>query len=384
MKFTAIICEFNPLTLGHIHLIKKAKELTGEPILCLMSGNFVQRGEPAILNKNLRAKHAILAGADIVIELPVCYSLSSAPDFAFGAINILNKLGSINHLIFGSECGDVEALKTEAERQLCENENELIKLNLKAGKSFASSAITNPMFSLPNNILAIEYLKQIILTKSKIIPITIYRENNYNNDSLTTKLPSASAIRKQVKDNNFNLINIAPEFIINDLRNHSITNYNNLLTIVNYSILSHSTNEIGMINGVKEGLEYRIKKCFNTNMSFYEKINNINTKRYQSSLINRILLSCALEITKEKINQIKHTKPYIKVLAISEEQKCLLSYLKTDKTTLLTKKEDYKNLTKLQNELIKLDQNANYLYSCLDNNYSPNIDFTNKIVIKTK
>ena len=153
MKFTAIICEHNPLSLGHIKILSEAKKL-GNPIICIMSGNFVQRGEPAILDKYTRASHTIMAGADVVIELPTIFALSSAPDFAFGAVNILNSLNNVEYLLFGSECGNINELTKVAENLLLENNQtkEKIKENLKSGKSFASSVINeHPILQKPNN-----------------------------------------------------------------------------------------------------------------------------------------------------------------------------------------------------------------------------------------
>jgi predicted nucleotidyltransferase len=141
MEFSAIIAEYNPLTNGHIHHIKETKEKLGLPIVCIMSGNFVQRGEIAVLNKYTRAKHAILAGADIVIELPTIFSLSSAQDFAYGAIKTLSAIGSVKYLSFGSELGDIEKLKSIA-NELIELENQKSSnIFSKSGKTYASNMI---------------------------------------------------------------------------------------------------------------------------------------------------------------------------------------------------------------------------------------------------
>ena len=167
MKFNAIICEFNPFTKGHELIIKHAKTISKAPLICLMSGNFVQRGEPAIIDKYTRATHAIKAGADIVIELPTIYTLSSAPDFAYGAIKTLNSIGCVDKLIFGSECGNIELLKQEAEKDINIGQ---IRENLDSGKSFAYSAVGNSeILSSPNNILAVEYIRAINKTNSKIV-----------------------------------------------------------------------------------------------------------------------------------------------------------------------------------------------------------------------
>ena len=379
MKFTAIICEFNPLTLGHEYLIKKAKELTNEPIICLMSGNFVQRGEPALLGKELRASHAVKAGADIVILLPTPYSLSSAPDFAFGAVNLLTKLGCINHLVFGSECGDINALIAEANKQLANADNPAIKANLESGKSFASSAITNSLCQKPNNLLAVEYLKCLISLNSSITPLTIKRNSEYNSDSTNTTMPSASAIRKAILDH-ADIAGLVPEYTYNDLLNNSAINENSLYAILNYCVLNKTTQEIKEINGVKEGLENRIKNAFLSGTSVREIIDSIYTKRYPKSLINRILLCTCLGITKKDLSTLKSTKPVALVVAVKKENSNLLSYIATKKVTLVTQKSDLNNLTKKQQIVTDIEWRADNLYSCIKQNYSPASYLINNII----
>lgn len=379
MKFTAIICEFNPLTLGHEYLIKKAKELTNEPIICLMSGNFVQRGEPALVSKELRASHAVEAGADIVILLQTPYSLSSAPDFAFGAVNLLTKLDCINHLVFGSECGDIHALISEARKQLENAEDPAIKANLESGKSFASSAITSSLCQKPNNLLAVEYIKCLISLNSSITPLTIKRSTGYNNDSINTTMPSASAIRKAIATNT-DPMGLVPDYTYNDLLNNHINNESSLHAILNYSVLNKTTGEIKEINGVKEGLENRIKNSFLSNSSVQEKIDAIYTKRYPKSLINRILLCTCLDITKKDLLTIKSIKPVALVVAVKKESCNLLSYLNTKKVTLVTKKSDLNNLTKKQQLVTAIEWRADNLYSCIKANYSPVSYLVNNII----
>ncbi|MBR2875152.1 MAG: nucleotidyltransferase family protein, partial [Clostridia bacterium] len=190
MGFTAIICEFNPLHNGHAHLIREAKKF-GDDLLLIMSGNFVERGEVAILSKEVRARHAILCGADLVLELPPYFALSSAQNFALGAVSILNEL-SVDKLIFGSECGNIDVLNEMVD--LLDNEKDdykkQLKINLDSGMLFAkarTTAIENiygqsfaNMLTHPNNILGVEYIRALKNTNSKITPLTITREVNEN------------------------------------------------------------------------------------------------------------------------------------------------------------------------------------------------------------
>ena len=382
MKFTAIICEHNPLSLGHIKILTEAKKL-GNPIICIMSGNFVQRGEPAILDKYARTKHTIQAGADIVIELPTIFALSSAPDFAFGAVNILNSLNNVEYLLFGSECGNINELTNVAENLLIEDNNTKTKIkeNLKEGKSFASSVINEyPILQKPNNLLAVEYIKSIKKLNSNIKPITIKREDNYN--SSDGAMPSSSAIRKFLNENRNNLsnelfksVNICPEFVYNDVLQNGFTDISKLNNLISFEIRKTTTESLKSINGTKEGLENKIIKEFNTNQQYDEILNNITSKRYPLSLIKRICCNNLLNVTKGIVNIAKNTKPYVKVLGIKKECLNLLSCLTNETATLLTQKSDYLNLSKEQQKIIKPDLDASIVYSTINTNYHPESDY---------
>ena len=187
MKFCGIICEFNPFHNGHEYLIKEAKKITGEGIVCLMSGNFVQRGEPAIQEKYERAEQAIMAGADAVLELPTIYACSNAENFAFGAIKTLTALG-VKYLAFGVENAELETLqkiakikfenseafvssfKNEIENGICYN----TALKRAISKEFDDNIEIEELLKKPNNILAIEYLTAMLKLNSKLTPIAIY------------------------------------------------------------------------------------------------------------------------------------------------------------------------------------------------------------------
>ncbi len=218
MKVAGLIVEYNPFHNGHLYHLEQSKKLTGaDCIVCIMSGNFIQRGEPALVNKWARAKMALLSGADLVIELPLVYAMSSAEFFAYGAVSILNSLNIVDYLCFGSESGSIDELDNIADILVWEPQayKELLKNHINKGISFPSarqkaladylnigSASLN-ILSESNNILAVEYLKALKRTESQITPVTIKRINNtYNTCDLTGNISSATAIRR----NFFNLI----------------------------------------------------------------------------------------------------------------------------------------------------------------------------------
>lgn len=371
MKFTCIIAEFNPLTLGHIKIIEEAKKQTQNPIICIMSGNFVQRGEPAITDKYTRAKISIENGVDVVIELPTIYTLSSAKDFAFGAIKTLNSLNCVEYLMFGSESGSIDELnKLRADINTSKTSLK-IKENLKNGLSYSlavSNALNKPLKS--NDILAIEYLNALDETNSKIKPLTILREDNFNDFSIN-KDCSASAIRNELKNNNLNFIKSTFPHL-NKIENKNITNYALFEKLVEYKIKTTPLSILTNINGTNEGIENFIQK------SYFDNQTKIQTKRYPATKINRILCNALLEIEKSLLSEAKiNDSTYFKVLAINNSKKHLLSFFPNSK--LVASKKDLEKLNDLQTKIIEKDILASKIFSCINDGFNGIEDFTMKI-----
>lgn len=216
MKVVGLITEYNPFHNGHLYHINKAKEVTdADYVVVVMSGDFVQRGTPAMIQKHARAKMALLCGADLVLELPVNYATASAEKFAYGGVSILNGLGVVDSICFGSECGDTDVLMDIARILVSEPEWYLtaLKEHLKYGMSYpAARAAALPQYasilSEPNNILGIEYCKALIKLDSRINPVTIkrqgagYHDTDINTGSVSNQtFASASAIRVRLKKN---------------------------------------------------------------------------------------------------------------------------------------------------------------------------------------
>lgn len=203
MTTAGIICEFNPFHNGHARLISKARERGADRVIALMSGDYVQRGEPAAFSRWVRTKMALLGGADVVLALPSRYASSSAEQFAGAGVDILNRLGCVDILFFGSESGDINALLACARKLADEDEGyrELLRAGLKRGISYPKARAEalpeyRSLLASPNNILGIEYLKALLRNGSQIRPMTLKREGAGYHDCVGGALPSAKAVRE--------------------------------------------------------------------------------------------------------------------------------------------------------------------------------------------
>ena len=343
MKLAAIICEFNPLHTGHKRLLDYAKTVA-DNVVCIMSGNFTQRGLPACSDKYSRAKHAILSGADLVVELPTVFATASAENFAYGGIAIAEKLGA-DCLVFGSECGDVDKLNSCVDViENCET-NKLIQQEVAKGVSYpkAVAAATGlDVLDKPNNVLAIEYLKALKRTNSTITPFTVKREDNFNTDE-AQQYASSKALRDNAelrKEYTF-------DYVIKDIDDDVVTKYCSIAP----SILATATKEqLERIEGITEGLHNRI---FNADKSHgYEyMLEQIKTKRYTRLKLQRVILNQILGITKDDVVQLKSQQPCVKVLAVKSSETALLQGI--------------------DNESDEITQRADRLYATLSGKTSP-------------
>lgn len=361
MKTAAIICEFNPFHNGHKYLIEQAK-ISNDAVVCIMSGSFVQRGDIAIFDKWTRANQALMSGADLVIELPVCFSLNSAERFAYGSVSLAESMNVIDTLFFGSECGDANALLNAANILLNEplEVSEKIKKYMSEGMRHPASRtkaysdiLDSSLISEPNNILGIEYIKALI-TKNSSIKFETLKRNSVSHDDLNPKgkFASASAIRKLIAENQ-DIKDLVPDISL--YKNPA--KLKGLDEILRYKILNMTTEELSKINGVSEGLENRIKEAANENITFEEMCEFIKSKRYTLARIRRVLLSCLLGIDKNIANE---PLSYIRILGATENGLKILSQIKK-KTSLdiITKTANFKNY----NKSFELDLRATDLYN---------------------
>lgn len=344
-KVLGIVAEYNPFHNGHLYHLNESKRRTdADYTICVMSGNFVQRGEPAIIDKWSRAEMALRSGIDLVIELPLVYSISSAENFAYGNISLLDKLGIVDYVSFGSEVGDMSILDSIAEI-LCNEPKEYVSLlnhELAKGISYPKAREKAILMYLndirkyanvlsnPNNILGIEYLKAIKKLKTELKPITIKRTNaNYNSTLIVDEYASSTAIRKNI--NKLDVISkVVPEetfsIIDNKIKHGQIIR--GLATYekeILYKLRTSSIEYIANLPDVSEGLEHAIKNAANSCNNIMDLISIVKSKRYTQTRIQRILLYALLDITKQDMENSKKGIPYIRVLGMNENGKKLLS-----------------------------------------------------------
>lgn len=368
MKITAIISEYNPFHNGHLFQLNKAKEETKPDItIGIMSGNFTQRGNMAVLPKDIRSKIAINEGFDIIIELPTIFAINNAETFSFGGINTLKNFPNTT-LSFGSECGDINKLKEIANITKTEEYNTLVKKYIDEKLSYSVSSIkalnelTAEDFSGSNNILALEYIKQIEKLNQNIALHTVKRVDNYNNSLDISSFMSANGIR--MLKNKELAKNYMPKSSYNEFISFS-PNYNNLHSFILSKIFSISKEDLQEIFDVNEGIENRLKQAINETNSYESFIANVNTKRYSPSRINRILLNTLLDIKKSYMKFTEEVN-YISVLAIKQDKLDMLGCL-NNYTKVITKYADIKKLNTTEKKIYEIDRKANNLYSLINN-----------------
>ena len=400
-KRIGIIAEYNPFHNGHLYQIQKAKELTGaDTVIAVMSGNFTQRGDTSLINKFEKAKIALQNEVDMVIELPTIYSISSAENFALGGIKILNEIGNIDYLVFGIEEDNLQELKAIADVLVNENDEfkRTIKEELDKGNSYPkareialkkvlSSENVENIMKKPNNILAIEYLKALKTTNSKIKPFAIKRKNTMHNDeNINENYASGTYIRKLFIENNFNEIKkVVPKYTYErllELKNQGtyVSSINDFSDIVIYKIRTMTKEEISKIADVNEGLENSIKLASTTCKIIDEIIEKVSTKRYTKTRISRILTYILLDITKSDMEQSKNNNPYVRVLGINKKCEEILSTINDSKLITSLKKFEENNG---ENQLLNIDKKATEIYTIkYQKSVQANLDYTSKFIIK--
>jgi len=396
MNICGIVTEYNPLHLGHAYQIEAAKTVTeAEGIVLIMSGNFVQRGEPAIINKYARTQAALYTGVDLVIELPTYFATASAEYFSHMAIKLLNATGITTHLNFGSESGSIDSLFQIAE--VLHNEpigfRFLLNEYLSTGDAFPKArekALTkyvhnHPIMSIetvdaiktPNNILGIEYIKALLRHDSKIIPTTVKRiGSGYHDNNSGTTIPSATAIRTYLREHDQHepLSEKLPIYSYNTLENviHSGEGpifYDMIFPFLKYKILASTPEVLRTYQDVNEGLEYRIIEAARHAYDYESLMNTILSKRYTRTKVARALLHIYLGHGQETFELLNtKMKPYLKVLGFnSKGQKMLKAIKKNDEDLpiIVNIRQGCKQLDDLQLLSYKADLNSTLHYNHL-------------------
>ena len=372
MIVAGIICEYNPFHLGHLRHIEETRRIIGEncAIVCVMSGNFVQRGDFAVFSKHSRAETAVKSGADLVIELPAPYVLSSAEGFASAGVYLLDKLGICDYISFGSEAGDIEALKIAAAGISTPDAEALTKEWLAKGLSYAAARQKAAdstlgsyamLFETPNNLLGIEYLKAITSLNSALTPITVKRIGDAHDSEYGQ---SGSALRKTL------LIGGAPwsdmPMSAADVYKKEIETGRGPISInsAELAILSRlraaDDDVFCKLSGASEGLEHRFIKHAAVAPTVSAMLNGIKTKRYAMSRLRRMMLCACLGIAAADVTA---PPPYIRVLAMNGVGMTLLKYAKNSDVPIITKPAAAQSLPPRAAKMFRLESAATDFYA---------------------
>lgn len=346
MNVTAIISEYNPLHKGHLYHIETAKkETNADFVIAIMSGNFVQRGTPAILDKYIRAEAALKSGVDLVLELPIMYATASAEYFALGGVALANTLGCVTHLSFGSEYGQADKFMETAKLLLEEPEEMKIPLKeaLKEGLSYPAARayavkMSHPELSdileEPNNILGVEYCKALLKLKSNIIPQTIKRQGqNYHSEDTASGFASATGIRKLLasptaESENTLKAQLAPAAydLLGKHFGQSPLTEDDFSMLLRYKLITENRAHLTEYFGVNRELSNRIYKHLNDFESFSTFVEALKTKNITRTAINRALLHILLDVKARDVQEVtkRGCVDYIRVLGFRKEAVGLL------------------------------------------------------------
>ena len=332
LETVGIICEYNPLHRGHAKQIRRIREEFGPDtaIVCAMSGNFVQRGHPAIVDKSLRAKAAILCGADLVLELPVTAALSSAEGFAAGGVAVLSKVCDV--LCFGAESADEAALLTIARMLLSEDFPPLLRAELDKGLSFPSArqaALTAmgadaELLSKPNNILAVEYCKAILQQGADMDIFPILREGDYHAQDADFENPSATAVRSLMhnQEEYLSYIPQAVREVFTDTMLHSIAAGERAIL---GKLRTMKEGEFEALPYGSEGLWRKLMHASRQFATLEELLTAVKSKRYTRTRIDRMVMCAFLGITEAMLTE---EVPYTRVLAFNDTGRGILNQAK--------------------------------------------------------
>ncbi len=410
MKVLGLITEYNPFHYGHKYHLEKSMEKTNSThSIAVMSGSFVQRGEPSIVDKWSKAKMAILNGVDLVIELPFVYSSQSAELFAHGAVNLLDKTNVVDYLCFGSEAGELDPLKKLAKIFVEEPPiyQKSLKHFLSLGYSFSvsrSKAVNQYLNSESleystllrgsNNILGIEYLKAIYKMNSNIEPVAIKRMgSDYKEVETLEGFASATSIRHRIFQTGLSsiesLLPKASYHVLKEYKN-SYKHFNRLENyeeIFNYLLLTTDRSKLKEMLYMEDGLENRILGKSKLSNNINHILKSITTKRYPLTRIQRIFIHMLNNIDKENIKHLYNSDPnYIRVLGSNKKGYEILNKIKSDSNiNIITKYSDYKNLNDpLLNQFLLFEEKATDLFFLGLASERPlvNLDFTNTAYFK--
>ena len=380
MKICGIIAEYNPFHSGHAHHIRETKKLLGEntAIVCVMSGNYVQRGDAAIMEKYQRARAAARCGADLVLEMPLSAALSSAAGFAWGGVELLHKLGCVDHLSFGSECGDLALLTETAHLLKSEQLSEHLKTALRSGLSYAAAQqkaleALSPkhakLLETANNTLGIEYLCALHALDSSIRPVTVKREGALHDAAQLEKNehPSASALRNMIfEGRSGDCLPYLPAESAEELytalnAGAAPASLQNNSAMLLAHLRRFGQAEIIRYTGGDEGLASRLHQAIRTQNTFHAVCTDAQTRCYPVARIRRILVRMFLDLAPSVAPEVH----YARVLAIGPHGREMLRAAEASGLPLIVKPSSEKRLPEALRPLLRQDELADDLYALL-------------------
>jgi len=377
MQICGIIAEYDPFHTGHGWQISEIRNTLGPDcaVIVTMSGNWTQRGGPALVDKHTRAQMALIGGADLVLELPLPCAISSAEGFARGGVAVLNAAGIVTHLCFGSECGDLSLLSRTAQSLDSEDYSINLHKGLDRGLSFpaarqqAAQDLIGPdadCLSFPNNNLGAEYLRALNRLNSRITPITVQREGAGHGQSPSGGFASASWLRQQILAGNWAEVSLylQPE-VLALLRNTALADYNRAERAILYRLRQMSPDELAALPDCGEGLSNRLYQAIRQGTCVEEILALAKTKRYTHARLRRILLWAFLGLT--AADRLENP-PYLRVLGMNTTGRTLLRAMSEQAAVpILTKPAHVRNLSAEALRLFEADSRATDLYGfCLN------------------
>ncbi|MCL2616780.1 MAG: nucleotidyltransferase [Defluviitaleaceae bacterium] len=376
MKIVGVITEYNPFHNGHLYHLEQAKFCTGaDYAIAVMSGNFVQRGEPAIIGKNQRTMMALKAGADIVVELPLMYALSSAGYFAHGAVSLLHRLGVVDAIAFGAEA-PMEQL--QAASALLREESPYFKAALVSGlerglsypdarsRAFNNIEGAPDILHGPNNILGVEYINSLARLGSDITAVAIERTVPHIGGR-DGSFASASEIRKRLlAGNTKEAVSYMPAFSANILASAgALHRLANLSDAFHYRVRSSTPQQLSEIAEISEGLENRIISATREHISLNDIITHVKTKRYTLSKIKRCFLNIILNIRKETFARAQqYGPPYARVLGFRRSSQHLLGHIQAHTSIpLITNLKNISGLDAYTQQILEAELTSTDIYA---------------------
>ncbi len=355
-----IICEYNPFHNGHLyHLEQIKKRFPDAKIILVMSGNFTERGVPSIIDKWKKTEIALSFGVDLVVELPYVFATQSADTFAQASIELLTEL-KVNYLVFGSESNNVEQLTEFAKIQVFSKDyDKRVKEYLKEGINYPSALakalydFTGKKITKPNDTLGITYIREILKQESKIVPITIKRNNDYNSLELNDSITSASSIRYALEHGE----NVAPYVPKETLKYLTSLHFSNdYFPYLKYKIMTEPHLEQYLT--VDEGIENRITKYILESKDINDLILKVKTKRYTYNKLNRMFLHILTSFSKEEKEQFNHIA-YIRILGFSNVGRNHLKKIKDQVNVPIIS-----NYSSLKHPMLDLELRSTCVYAC--------------------